>query len=583
MKKKLLPAIVVFILIILVLAGLFISSLIKKYTPTKEEKDLSEYYNITSEDQVAIVFNNVVDSENYAKMLNGNIYLDYYYVKKNLNDRFYWDAYENVLLYTTSTDVIMAYADNESYTVTKSSVDFDKAIVKATADSAYIHIDFVKQYTDFEYSICENPNRILITNKWGDITTATVKKDTEVRTKGGIKSPILKHLSEKDKVTILQEDEKWTQVATNDGIIGYVKSKYVKNQETETLTSDFQEETFHHIKKDEQICLAWHQVTAKSANSNISSILSDSKGINVISPTWFYLNDNNGNLANLASTDYVNYCHSQDVEVWALVSNFENTEVDSAYVLTHTSTRQYLVNQIIANALKYNLDGINLDFEALAPDTVGDAYIQFVRELSIKCENNGIILSIDNYVPTDYTMFYNRKEQALFADYIVIMGYDEHFAGSDEAGSVASINWVKEGVNKTLEEVPADQIILAMPFYTRVWSLTPVDENGNTLSLSDVSEESEILYKVTSKAYGMSAAEKLVNSHSAEKVWLDDCGQYYAEYTKDDVIYKVWLEDSSSMEERLKIVNDQQLAGAAFWKLGFEKDSIWDTVIKYIN
>jgi len=240
---------------------------------------------------------------------------------------------------------------------------------------------------------------------------------------------------------------------TADGIIGYVKNSTLSSTETKERKSEYTPETFAHITKDFTICMAWHQVTSQSANSTISSVLAGTKGVNVISPTWFYLNDNNGNLANLASMDYVNYCHSQGVEVWALVSNLENADADSTEVLTHTSKRQNLVNQIVSMAIQYNLDGVNLDFEALSRENVGDAYIQFVRELSIKCGNNGIVLSIDNYVPTEYTSFYNREEQANFADYIVIMGYDEHYAGSD-AGSVSSLSWVKQGVSDTLKEVP---------------------------------------------------------------------------------------------------------------------------------
>ena len=304
-----------------------------------------------------------------------------------------------------------------------------------------------------------------------------------------------------------------------------------------------------------------------------ASILESSKGINVLSPTWFYLNDNEGNLVSFADSSYVNYCHNHNVEVWALVNNLENQEVDTAYVLSHTSTRQNLVNQLISAAIQYNLDGINLDFESLNAEKVGDSYIQFVRELSLKCANNGIVLSVDNYVPSAYTQFYDRAEQALFADYVIIMGYDEHYAGCEEAGSVASLNWVKEAVTNTLKEVPADQIILGMPFYTRIWELTPSEEEA----------QDYVIYDVSSKAYGMSSAWKQVNNHGAETTWLADCGQYYAEYTEGDSIFQVWLEDTTSMEERLKVMDENHLAGAAYWKLGFETNEIWDTIIKYIN
>lgn len=576
MKKKVLPVLVVCALIVIVVAITGISALIKKYTPSKERQELSEYYNLSSEDQVAIILNNEV-IETTAKMIGDHVYVDYYFVRDTLNPRFYWDANENILLYATARDLISAEADSNSYLITKSSVDYGRPIVKATSDSAYIDLDFVKEYSDFTYEYIADPNRIIVYNTWGSYEVATVKRNTNVRVKGGIKSPILADVKEKDQVFVLETDDSWTKVMTNDGIVGYIQGKRLSGTTEETRTSEYEPETFAHITKDFEICMAWHQVTTRAANSDVASVLASTKGVNVISPTWFYLNDNNGGIADLGSSDYVSYCHSQGVEVWALVSNLENSDADSTYVLTHTSTRQNLVNQIVSVAIQYNLDGINLDFEALNREEVGDAYIEFVRELSIKCENNGIVLSIDNYVPTSYTSFYNRSEQAYFADYVVIMGYDEHYAGSDE-GSVASLGWVRQGVIDTLTEVPANQVILGMPFYTRVWALTPDEEAGDN---DDI--DANILYSVSSQVYGMRSANNLLADYGVEKQWLADSGQNYGEFESGGVIYKVWLEDSASAEERLKLVDEYELAGASFWKLGFETSDIWDTIIKYIN
>lgn len=587
MKKKTIPILTVCALIVIIVAIIGGSVLLRKYSPSKEHKDLTSYYNITADNQVAIVLNNELTSS-YATLIDGHIYVDYNFVHDTLNSRFYWDHNENILLYATSRDLISAEADSNKYLITKSSVDYGRPVVKANSDSAYIDLDFVKEYTDLTYEYIKDPNRIVITNQWGDYDTASIKKNTAVRVKGGIKSPILKDITEASDVTVIEQGDKWSKILTDDGIIGYVQNKRMSDISTKTRTSDFTPDTFAHITKDFNICMAWHQVTNSSANTNIASVLSSTKGVNVISPTWFYLNDNNGNLANLASLDYVNYCHSQGVEVWALVSNLENKDADSAEVLTHTSKRQNLVNQIVSMAIQYNLDGINLDFESLNLSKVGDAYIEFVRELSIKCANNGIVLSVDNYVPTSYTAFYNRAEQANFADYVVIMGYDEHYAGSD-AGSVSSIGWVKQGVADTLAEVPADQVILGMPFYTRVWQLTKNtsskdstdSEDNNDTKDNDNTSDSD--YDVSSKIYGMRAADALLADNGVTKTWDKESGQNYAEFTSGDSTFKVWLEDASSTEERLKVIQDNKLAGASFWKLGFETSDVWNTIIKYTN
>ena len=221
-----------------------------------------------------------------------------------------------------------------------------------------------------------------------------------------------------------------------------------------------------------------------------------------------------------------------------------------------------------------------MDFEALDGNAVGDAYIEFIRELSIKCGNNGITLSVDNYVPSAYTAFYNRREQANFADYVVVMGYDEHYAGS-ASGSVSSLGWVTQAVSDTLEQVPAEQVVLGMPFYTRLWELTPLSEEDST----DVTDTEDELsqYSVTSTAYGMDSALSVVNANGAVITWDEESGQNYAEWNTDGKTYKIWLEDTASLEKRLELMNSSNLAGASFWKLGFENDATWDTIIKYIN
>ena len=278
--------------------------------------------------------------------------------------------------------------------------------------------------------------------------------------------------------------------------------------------------------------------------------------------------------------DYVKYCHNQGVEVWGLVSNLENKDVSTTEVLTHTSKRENLENQIIAAAIQYGLDGINVDFEALE-SAVGESFIQFIRELSLKCDGNGIVLSVDNYVSSEYTKFYDREEQAVFADYLVVMGYDEHYAGSKESGSVASIGFVTKGADDIIAEgVPAEQVILGMPFFTRVWAEKLKDSDGDD---AESASEDYVPYELSSEAVGMQSAQRLMEVNGAEKKWLEDMGQYYTEYVNGDTTYKIWFEDVKSIEEKLKVMNGHGFAGAAFWKLGLEDPAVWDTILKYIH
>lgn len=575
MKKNALPVLIIVGLITIVLAFIGVSAMIEKYTPSDERQDLTEYYNITEETQVAIVLDNTV-LDKYATLVNGQVYLDYNFVQDYLNARFYWDSYENILLYTTATDVISAKAEATSYSVGKSSTDFGKIVVKATAESALIHMDFVNQYSNISCAYYESPNRVVITSAWGEISTTTAKNDTVARLEDNIKSPILCDIAKGTALVVLEEVDNWVKVSTSDGITGYIEAKNLSQTATQLLSSEKQEETFKHIKKDKPINLLWHQVSSANASKNaISSVLSESKGVNVISPTWFKVADNDGNIKSIASSDYVEYCHDHGVEVWGLVSDFEVDGVDIGYILTHTSSRQNLVNQLVAKAVEFNLDGINIDFEALDNSIAGEAYMQFLRELSIKLHALEISLSTDvpTYTSTNNAV-YNYGEQAYFVDYIIIMGYDEHYGQESGEGSVASLSWTQNALEKTLAlGVPADQIVLGMPFYTKLWILTPkIEENS-----------AEVTYVIGFENVGMDSAKKWMNNNISQPEWLEDCGQYYGVCEKDDVIYKMWLEDTTSLEKRLQQMKEYSLAGAAFWKSGLECDEAWDVIIKYIN
>lgn len=565
-----------FVAVVVLLA--LLSIVIKKYSPSKERADLDDYYNIQSQEDAAIILDGI-RLEETAKLWDGHVYMDYKIVQEYLNQRFYWDSNENILRYTTDKDVVSVNAGSMEYTVTKKNENTDYVIVKVDGEHMYLALDFVQKYTNIEFAMHEAPNRVKITAKWGEIQTAPIRKNTAIRVKGGIKSPIVADLEKGSKVGILDAGENWSRVCTEDGMIGWLQNKKLGEISVESISREFEEPVFTHMLKDGSVSLGWHQVTNQEANGRVASILQDTKGVNVISPTWFYLNDNEGNIYSLASREYVSYCHQNNVEVWALVSNLENPEADSAYVLSHTSTRDYLTNQIIAAAIEYDLDGINLDFEALSSE-VGDSYIQFVRELSLKCENNNLVLSVDNYVPTDYTAFYNRAEQAVFADYVVIMGYDEHYSGSENIGSVASIGFVRDGVENTLKEVPPEQTILGMPFYSRVWELTPKDGAGEDV---ESAAEDYLPYTFTCTEEGMQTVENRYTANGAQAVWSEEDGQYIAEYESEGKTYKIWVENEISLEEKLKVMKQNNLAGAAYWKLGLERPSAWDTIIKYVN
>lgn len=578
-RRNLAPVFIFIAVIVLIILILTISKVIDKYTPTTETMSLEEYYGVSQgETGAVIVLNNEIIDER-AVTKDGKVYLSYEFVHDNINSKFYYDKNENLLLYTLANDLITVPSNSNEYTISKDNASEDYMIMFVNTEDAYVAVDFVQKYSNVEYTVCSTPARIVIHTDFGEYTSVSTSKDTVIRYRGGIKSPILEEIPAGESLAVLEEEENWTKVASASGVMGYVKKTDLNEEETSERVATYSEEKHEHILLDKTVNLGWHQVSTSSDNEKIAGVLSSTKGINVVSPTWFYLNDNDGNIANHGSSDYVTYCHQNGVQVWGLVSNLENDSVDTTYVLTHTSTRNNLVNQIIAAAIQFDLDGINVDFEAMEVE-VGDAYVQFIRELSLKCSNNGLILSVDNYVPSEYTAFYNREGQAEYADYIIVMAYDEHYVGSDE-GPVASIDFVRQGIKNTIAEgVPSDRLILGIPFYTRVWIETPKETAGD--DIESVSED-YVSYDLSSQALGMTAAAALAEENGVSMQWLDDLGLNYFEYEKNGQTIKVWLEDTSSIALKLDEMKNNSLAGAAFWKLELEDSSVWDTILKYMN
>ena len=539
---------------------------IKKYGPSKERMDLAKYYNLEKEDDLAIVIDNTL-IEDKGIVLDGRPYVSTQAVRKYINSRFYWDSAENLYIYTTPEEIITASVGENQYTIDKKKISVDYQILKVQDDTAYVDLEYVKNYTAMDYQYMENPNRVQIICEYGEIPAVEVKSSSQIRYRAGVKSPILTEVKRGDLLYVLEETAdvgNWTKVCSQDGYIGYIQNRKLKDETTTTLTTDFVEPEYSDLVKDEVINLAWHQVTNEQANKGIYEKLANVKGINVISPTWFMIKDNDGNITSLATSDYVSYCHQNGVEVWGVVENITyHNIINITSILNKTSSRQNLVTQLIAKAIQFDLDGINVDLEAL-PSEAGEGFIQFIRELSILCRRNNIILSVDNYVPQAYSQNYNRREQGIVADYVIIMGYDEHFAGGEIAGSVASIDYVRNGIEQTLEEVPARKVINAVPFYTRLWK---TDSEG----------------KVRSSAIGMNEADKILRNNGVEPQWLEDCGQYYAEYINGDNFYQIWLEEERSIDEKAKLMKEYQLAGIAAWRLGYERDEIWDVILKYVN
>lgn len=563
--KKAVPYLITIILI-LVVGGVFFKLYYDHYMYTNERQDLDAYYGVQDEDDFPVIYENLV-SDMHARRFDGACYMDLETVRSLLNSRFYYGTEDNVLIYCLPEEKFVARAGEKSWESDVSGVTQESyAPVVLDGDTVYVALDYVKKFTNIYYAAYEGPNRVVLRNAWGTEKMATVRGSTNMRTLGGVKAPIIAAVEEGTEVLVLEELDDWTRIETADGYYGYVESKYlseVREQEMEPVT-DVPEYVPQYRSLDGKACIAWNLTYFADSNVEIDGMLKGTKAINVLAPTWFTLSSEDGNINVKASRTYVKKAHENGMQVWGVLDNFQN---DDLFVYTRflntLAGRQKVIDTLIEEAQSYNLDGINVDIEGLAEATDVYDFIEFVREISIACRRAGLFISINNYVPYNYNDHYDLKEQAAFADYVIIMGYDEHIVGSEEAGSVASIGYVEYGIEEALMDVPAERLINGIPFYTIGWTT----ENGN----------------VSGQTLDMAEAKAFMKEHDMKKEWNSTAGQNYAEKESGNKLYQIWLEDKKSIETKLDLMESNGLAGLAVWRLGLETNDVWDEIDDYVK
>ena len=558
-KKKAAPVLVVLILIVLVGAAGVGSFLINRYKPGTEYMAGNEYFNLTDENSVALIQNGEL-LEEQAVLIGGEPYAAYTYVESQLNSCFYWDEETKGILLTTSGGVQTLLPGDAAVAKTPGG---QPAVQQESDGTVYISLDVVKEYTDLDYAYYSDPNRVVIRNEWDGVEQATVQSDTaQVRQKGGIKSLILADVQKGDTLLYLENLDNWCKVMTADGYTGYIQTEDISEPEAiEARTA--KKDSYERITRDHKINLVWHQSTSTESNDAMAEMTAEMTGVNVISPTWFSVTDETGTISSLASADYVKLAHEAGREVWGLIDNF-NEAFDETTDLAYASVRSRIIEQLLAEAASCGMDGINVDFENLKEAGIPH-YLQFLRELTSAAHAQNLVVSVDTPVPQAYTMYYQRGEQARFVDYMIVMAYDEHFAGSEEAGSVSSLPFVQQAVEEMTRVMPADQVICGIPFYTRVWT----EKFGQSA--------------ITSEVLGMDGAKNYAKENQMTETWDASLGQNVATVETSDARYTIWMEDEQSMEEKLKVIQSADLAGVAEWKLGFERSSIWDVIAKYVN
>ena len=583
--------------IMIILLGLLIGAIIfatsgalEDLSYSSKKEDLSTYFGESS-DIEAIVVKDGAYTEERVSLIDGNPYMNYETVKSDYIKRFYKEENSNSILYTNATETIKTVIGTNTYGPTGVENTLSIPATTVRGETLYFSLEYIGLFKTLDYSIFGGndgtPYRIEVRNSSETVDTMKLKADKAIRSGTSKKSPIVVKPGKNAIVRILNPgegetlDEGWKKVMTEDLIIGYIEEKHLTSPSQMQITvNEVPELSIPQQSLGEPVVLGWSMIAGAAGNDIISSQINSAPGMNVISPTWFYLNDNEGGVASLASKNVVNLAHSKGIQVWAMFDNFTNPDIKTAYALSDSSRRANIINQLMAYAKDLSLDGINVDFESLSEEA-GEPFVQFIRELSIECRKNNVILSVDNYVPTVSTKIYNRKEQGIYADYVIIMGYDEHYRGSEEAGSVASIGFVTEGIDKTLEEVPAERVVNAVPFYTRMWRIQ--DKTDDELAVAPTTKDGELItYNITEvQNLSMQQAIDTASEHNAEKKWDDTVKQNYVEWPSANGKTMIWLEDEQSLDAKLKVMSERNIAGVAAWALGYSEPFAWNVINNY--
>lgn len=566
--KKVIPMIIAVLLIVVVGAIAFGGKILDKYSYSKELADLDEYYGVTdasvgAEDgNLAIVLQDEMIAEQ-AVLKEGTVYFDLDTVQKYFNEIFYADMYEQKLLFTSAEDTFTALFGEKSYSDSEGVHGTEYTICYYTGDILYIAAEYVKQFANFSYERFDR--HLQVYTEWGVKQTYEVAKDTQLRVKGGIKSPILRELEKGETVELLEQMETWSKVKTSDSVIGYVENKRLNNMSTEVETpvTSYVPAEYTTIGLDGKVSLGWHAIYGVGGNDTLDAMVAEGKGMNVIAPTWFSLTDEEGSFRSFASQQYVNKAHNYGLKVWGVWDDFNaGAEIDSYQLFAYTEKRQKLVQNMTEAAVEYGLDGINIDFEKMSGES-RTHFNQFLRELSVQCRKNGLTLSIDNYVPLNSANYSRLDIQGQVADYVIVMGYDEHWGGCGEAGSVASIDYVSGGIDRTLEQVPAEKVVNALPFYTRVWKTEGTQVTDDAIPLCNIADYL-----------------KRIGKEDAA-VWDETTCQNYLEWQSGDATYQIWLEDLESLRVKMNVMNARNIGGVAVWRLGYGTPAAWELVAAY--
>lgn len=546
---------ILFRLLIVALIGSVIGSIIV-FAPSKKEVDPLTYFNEFRQGQLNCVYEDIrIDMEKPIINSNDQFYVSYELAKTYIDEKIFYDVAEGLVTITNLEQIRRIKPYENTMTVNDETLALQTPFI-IEEGILYIPQDYLEEEYGVAIEFGKDERLVCISNLNIQKPVGMIKKrKSALRTHPDKQTQIVDQVTKGERVIIYKEENGYMRVRNENGIIGYIPSSHVAVGEMTPLKTD---KTYSLAPMSEslegKVKLVWDQMTSRASGDWSIPKYRNINGANVIAPTWFEFEDEQGHLMDRGSKAYVDSAHAKGMQVWALIShNFTEPELTKT-ILTSTAKRQYVIDQLLEAATRYGFDGINVDIENVQAD-FAEEWIQFMRELSVQAKRADLSITVDVYMPSAWSTHYQRDKLAQIVDYFIVMAYDQHWSGSEQAGPIAGLNWVEEGIQLNLEEVPKEKLVLGIPFYTRVWEETESD--------------------ISSKSYGIAASQSILEQWGVTPVYDEEYGQDYAQKIEGNKVFHMWIEDEKTVLKKIQFINDYDLAGYAGWKLGLETKDVW--------
>ena len=519
----------------------------------------NNYIILDKNERTNLVINNrnvTSDLKNDVLIEDNIIYLSESDVANFFDKYIYQDEETNNIITTYEKKVAAIGFEENKITINGSEKEIYAHAIEKDGE-VYLPVSEMTDVYDVEIANIEETKVVTMDSLDRGQKRAIVTSDLAVKSSTNFISKTVDRVKKGDCVIVVSSDKGYSRIRTANGKLGYIKSNKLENEFT--VREDMEETK----QVEGKINLTWDYFSEYASAPDRTGTTID--GVNVVSPAFFYLDEDGKLQENVGSRGqaYIEWAHSNGYKVWPMISNAnaarESLEITSEIMNSYTK-RQELIESIVEKCVEYKLDGINVDFENMKAEDK-DMYSRFIIELTPRLKEIGAVTSVDVTAPDGgetWSMCFDRHVIGDVADYIIFMAYDQNGVSSTTPGTTAGYNWVNLSLNKFLqtEVIDSDKIILAVPFYTRVWT---TDQDGKIIGRSTVD---------------MKDIDSIIPA-GVEKTWDDELKQNYVEYMDGNNKKQIWIEDLESLKAKVSLIKENNLAGVASWQKGMETDEVW--------